>query len=278
MLFLRAGAVLFSLVWFFAGIHAAGLAANGDVDWSRWQAHDPRSDDVINHELWGLFLDRQLVTGSDGINRIAYADTGDQEKRLLDQYLEHMSTVAISTYDRNEQLAFWINLFNALTVRLALEHYPIGSMHEIVVEADGRTYKVWNAKLIEIEGIRLSLNDIEHRIVRATWRDPRINYALSHGSLGCANIRKQPYRGSMLDRQLSYAAIDFINHPRGVSISGRHLQVSSIYRWFREDFGGDDRAIIRHLAAFAKPALAYELQHFNDIDAHDYDWALNALY
>jgi hypothetical protein len=173
------------------------------------------------------------------------------------------------------QAAFWVNLYNALTVRTVLQHYPVAGIREIDISpglfADGP----WGAELVEVEGVPLSLDDIEHRILRPIWRDPRIHYAVNCAALGCPNLQREPFAAARLDAQLDAAARAFVGHPRGVAIEDDELIVSSIYRWFSEDFGADDAAVIAHLRTYAPPDLARDLAGFTRIEDYAYDWNLN---
>jgi hypothetical protein len=121
----------------------------------------------------------------------------------------------------------------------------------------------------------VALDDIEHQILRPIWRDPRLHYALNCASLGCPNLQPAPFEPDRLDRQLDAAAIEFVNHPRAVSLEDDGLIVSSIYRWFGDDFGGTDRKILAHLKAYASPDLAMKLEGFASIGDDRYDWRLN---
>jgi len=121
----------------------------------------------------------------------------------------------------------------------------------------------------------MSLDDIEHETMRPTFRDPRVHYAVNCASIGCPNIWPRAWRAATLDRALDEAAAAFVNHPRGVAVlpDGR-LRVSSIFTWFREDFGGDEAGVLAHLRRHAAPALAGRLQGAT-IAGDAYDWALN---
>jgi len=243
--------------------------------WPRWQAHDPDAEARIDHRAWAAFLERYLVQPDDGINRIAYAEVDAAGEAGLEAYIEHLAAVPISTYDRAEQMAYWINLYNALTVRIVLEHYPVESIREINISPGLFSVGPWGAELVEVEGVALSLDDIEHRILRPIWRDPRVHYAVNCAALGCPNLQPEPFRGDDLDTRLEQAAGAFVNHPRGVRIEDGRLIVSSIYHWFQDDFGADERAVIVHLRGHAAPDLAARLARFDAIDDHDYDWRLN---
>ncbi len=126
-----------------------------------------------------------------------------------------------------------------------------------------------------MEGEALTLNDIEHRILRPVWRDPRIHYAVNCASLGCPNLQPVPFAPDTLDAQLDAAARAYVNHPRGVRRQGDDLVVSSIYHWFREDFGDSEQGVISHLLRFAAPQLAARLRRHRGGLEHDYDWTLN---
>jgi hypothetical protein len=115
----------------------------------------------------------------------------------------------------------------------------------------------------------------EHRILRPIWRDPRIHYALSCAAAGCPNLQPEPFEADRIERQLNQAAIAYINDPRCIQTADDQLVVSSIYRWYQDDFGGSDRAVINHLMAYAEPGLAMSLQRFEQIAGDRFEWRLN---
>jgi hypothetical protein len=186
-----------------------------------------------------------------------------------------MAQINISNYNRDVQRAYWINLYNALTVREVLRFYPVASIRDI--SSGFFSFGPWDKELIEVEGEQLTLNDIEHRILRPIWRDARIHYALNCASLGCPNLQLQVFSADNTDAMLDKAAREFINHPRGARVIDGKLQVSSIYVWFIADFGGDDAGVIRHLQQYADSALARALKDIRRIDNDAYDWRLNSL-
>ncbi len=130
--------------------------------------------------------------------------------------------------------------------------------------------------LIEVEGEAVSLNDIEHRILRPIWRDPRVHYALNCASIGCPDLRAAAFTAENAEALLDTAARAYVNHPRGARVENDRLTVSSIYAWFREDFGGTEAGVIAHLKRYAGPELAKALETATDIGGYEYDWALNA--
>lgn len=243
--------------------------------WAQWAQQDPMSAVRVDHQLWAQFLAEYVRPGDDGLNLIAYGSVTAEHRAELAAYLAALSAVPVSTLNRPEQMAFWINLYNALTVKVVLDHYPVGSIRDIDISPGLFSNGPWQARLIAVEGEPLSLDDIEHRILRPIWRDPRIHYAVNCAAVGCPNLQAEPFEAADLDRMLDMAAIGFVNGPRGVRLGSDGLHVSSIYAWFEEDFGGDDAGVIRHLMAYATPGLAMRLQTLDGIAGHGYDWALN---
>ena len=180
----------------------------------------------------------------------------------------------IDRYNRPEQLAYWINLYNALTVDAVLRRYPVTSILDIALTPGLLNRGPWDAKLAHFAGESLSLNDIEHRIARPIWRDPRVHYALNFAAIGCPNLAVTAYTGENVERMLDAAARAYVGHPRGVTLRMGGLTLSKIYAWYAEDFGGEV-GIIDHLARYAPPDLALRLTT-TPIKAYAYDWALNA--
>jgi hypothetical protein len=251
------------------------VAAPEAEPWERWIRHDPASTAQIGHAVWGRFLADYVAIDATGLNRVAYGRVSVADRAALRGYLDLMAAAPVSTLNRPEQLAFWINLYNALTLEVVLAHYPVRSIRDIDISPGLFSHGPWRAKLLSVEGEPLSLDDIEHRILRPVWRDPRIHYAVNCASVGCPNLQREPFEPAGLDRMLDLAAIDFVNHPRGVRVGTDGFHVSSIYIWFENDFGGDEAGVIRHLMAYARPGLAMRLQKLDEIVGHDYDWALN---
>lgn len=243
--------------------------------WPRWQRCDPSSTLRVDHTPWAAFLARHVRPQPDGLNLVAYREVSAADRAALAAYLDGLARVPVSSLAPGEQMTFWINLYNALTVRVVLDHFPVRSIRDIDISPGLLADGPWGARLLEVEGEPLCLDDIEHRILRPIWGDPRIHYAVNCASLGCPNLAREPFQADRLDPQLDAAAYAFVNHPRGVRLEEGRLVVSSIYHWFKEDFGGDDRSVIRHLLAYAAPSLAMPLQKVGRIASHAYDWSLN---
>lgn len=251
------------------------LAAPKAELWPRWQAHDPASTAVVDHAIWARILAAHLRAQPDGINRLAYGQVSPIERAALAEYVAALAAAPVSRLSRPEQRALWINLYNALTVKIVLAHYPVNSIRAINISPGLFAIGPWGRKLISVEGEEISLDDIEHRILRPIWRDPRLHYAVSCASIGCPNLAAEPYTAANAERLLNQGAFAYVNHPRGVRIERRGLVVSSIYAWFKEDFGGDDSGVIAHLRQYAAPPLAGALADATRIADDAYDWALN---
>ena len=243
--------------------------------WPRWQAHDPGSGASVDHGAWQRLLDSYLAPGADGVNRFAYGRVSPADREALNAYVAHLAATRVGALKRAEQLAYWINLYNALTVRLVLDHYPVASIRDIAISPGLFAVGPWGKPLIEVEGEALTLNDIEHRILRPIWGDPRIHYGVNCASIGCPDLQARAFTAETAEALLEAAARAYVNHPRGARVEAGRLTVSSIYAWFREDFGANEAGVIAHLKPYAVPELATALEAVEAIDAYEYDWALN---
>ena len=261
---------------FFA--HVLAHAAPKAELWARWQKHDPANRQKIDHGPWNRFLKHYVVAfHPSGINRVRYQAVTPEDSKGLKSYLQGMQSVAISNYNRAEQKAYWINVYNAVTIDLIVARFPLKSIRDVNISPGLLARGPWGAKLFSVEGERLSLDDIEHRILRPIWKDNRVHYALNCASLGCPNLQPVAFTGENSETLLERGANEFINHHRGVAISKGRLQVSSIYIWFQEDFGGAADELMEHWQKYANPPLADALEKYTGGLAHDYDWRLNGF-
>jgi hypothetical protein len=227
-------------------------------------------------------LTKYVKASTDGINRVTYAqwqsNLADREK--LVSIIGAMAQQQPSAMNRNEAFAYWANLYNALTLKVIIDNYPVKSIRDIKSNGtsllDFKSYiGPWRTKLVTVEGKELALDDIENSMMRPVFKDPRVHYSINCASLGCPNLRLKPWAGATLDADLDDAARAYINHPRGVTVgAGGQAKVSSIYNWFEEDFGGSKAGVIAHLRKYASEGLSAKLNGVTSFD-HDYDWGLN---
>lgn len=240
----------------------------------RFSAHAQDTDRTVDHLAWTALLKRYVIQDDGGLNRVDYARFKREAHSDLKTYLASLESVSVSSLDRPEQFAFWVNLYNALTVDVVLERYPVESIRDI---RSGGLFSrgPWKRKLTVVEGTKLSLDDIEHEILRPIWHDPRIHYAVNCASIGCPNLARMAYAGTRLDKMLKAAARAYINSPRGVRLGKDGLVISSIYKWYGNDFGGTEESILVHLRMFADAPLSSQLAAVNSITGYEYDWRLN---
>jgi hypothetical protein len=259
---------------FVLAIAPAGAAPDAEL-WDRWLPSDPKSPITVDHYEWSRMLETYLVRGEDGVNRFDYAAVSAHDRATFLGYLDTLAQVPISECRRDEQLAYWINLYNALTVRVVLDHYPIDSILDIDISPGFFSNGPWQKKLFTVEGEAVSLDDIEHTILRPIWRDPRLHYALNCASIGCPELHAEAFTANNAERLLDESARAYINHPRGVEATPRGFKLSEIYSWYSDDFGADDEEILAHIRTFADPSLAAALDSGGEIAGYRYDWQLN---
>lgn len=133
----------------------------------------------------------------------------------------------------------------------------------------------WDLKLVKVVGVKISLNDIEHRILRPIWKDNRVHYGVNCASLGCPDLQSESFTADNMDRLLDKAAREYVNSPRGVDLAGGKLTLSSIYDWFQVDFGSSETSLLAHLEQYAAPALADKLKKYRGDISYQYSWGLN---
>lgn len=158
-----------------------------------------------------------------------------------------------------------------------LQHYPIKSILDINISPGWFSRGPWDAKLLHISGKEMSLNDIEHRILRPIFHDNRLHYALNCASLGCPNLQRQAFTADRLNRMLNAGARSYINNYRGVHFTNGNLIVSKIYIWYKTDFEGTDVGVITHLKKYARPLLVKQLNKVSKISGSEYNWQLNNM-
>jgi len=251
-----------------------GSAAHAGELAQRFAAHDARSERTIDHSAWDAML-KEYVEADGHLNRVDYAAWKRESRDTLLSYITRMEQADVASLTRAEQYAYWVNLYNAVTVALILKHYPVDSIRDIDISPGFFSNGPWGAKLVEIGGVKLSLDNIEHDILRVNWDDPRVHYAVNCASVGCPNLARDAYTGDKLDAQLDAAARAYIASPRGLRFDGGRATASKIYSWYDEDFGNSEAGVIAHMRRHAQGETAERLAGLSSIDNYEYDWGLN---
>jgi hypothetical protein len=230
----------------------------------------------VSHAAWTALLGEYVKQGRDGVNRVDYRGLKARGEARLKSYVAMLEGARPSAMSPRGRKAYWINLYNAKTLDIVLSRYPVGSIRDISLPGpDGKpTDGPWGAKQLRVEGIELSLDEIEKKILIPEFMDFRIHYALNCLSIGCPNLLPEAFVAARLESQLDAAARAFVNHPRGITIKPGRVEASSIYEWYADSLGGFD-GVIAHLRLHARPELRRRLASVRTIDAYDYDWTLN---
>ena len=233
------------------------------------------SGDPFDTTSWNRFLAHYVVTDApNGVHLVRYGAVSAEDRARLDAWIDMTAAFDPRDASREAQMAYWINLYNALTVQLILDHPSVDSIREI--SSGFLSFGPWDREVVTVAGMALTLNDIEHRILRPLFKDPRIHFAVNCASIGCPNLAAEAYSAKNLEALLDAGAGAYVNHPRGVRFEGSRLHLSSIFDWYRTDFPEGRAGLYGWLAEHAAPALAERLRAYDGGFRDTYDWALNA--
>jgi hypothetical protein len=222
----------------------------------------------FDHTLWNRLVSAYV----DSSGHVAYRQLQRHGRATLDSYLHSLATAQPEAWPQNDQLAFWINAYNAGIVAAILQGFSAESLI-----GRGKIFKLWK---FEVSGKQLSLDQIEHEILRARFQEPRIHFAIVCAAMSCPRLRREAYVGGRLEAQLDDQARTFLNDSRRNRFDPVQGQVrlSKVFEWFREDFERDG-PLLQFVAGYVEDAHVRDwLQSGASIDAGflDYDWTLNA--
>ncbi len=255
---------------------ALALSAPSKDYWGKWAVFNPTSNKQIDFSPWQQFLDKYLII-KNGQSYVNYHKVTAKDKALLKQFSNTLSQMRIEDYNRNEQMAYWINLYNLLTVEEILTHPTVKSITDIDTNWLGQS-KVWDKTIIIIDNTKITLNDIEHRVLRPIWNDPRIHAAVNCASISCPNLATFAFEGDKINHQLNEVFSAFVNSTKGVELKGNSIYLSKIFDWYGSDFG-DEKQMRQFIAFFVKSATlkAKLLNTNNSLSYQSYNWNLNQL-
>ena len=231
-----------------------------------------------DNQLYSNILKRSV---KDGL--VDYKNLVDDKQ--LDKYLQQLSETNPDNLSKNEKLAFWINAYNAFTIQIVRDNYPIESINElstggrIIGHLLGKT--VWDKVFITINNKNYSLNDIEHKILRK-MDEPRIHFAIVCASISCPELLNEAYEADKIDAQLESQAIIFLNDEsrNQFAIENRKASISEIFNWFGEDFGKDDKEILQYVSKFLPVSVRTDIKQNVkqwEVSFKDYNWNLNEI-
>ncbi len=220
---------------------------------------------VPSHQQWDKLLKKHVNTAG-MVNYKGFKN----DKAELDAYLKTLSDNAPQkSWSENDQKAFWINAYNAYTVSLILQHYPVKSIKDI----GGSIYKIntaWDIKFINIGGEKYDLNNIEHKMLRRKFEDPRIHFAIVCASMSCARLSRDAYTGDKLEAQLEAAGKDFLNDKAKNNIRVDKAELSKYFTWYQGDFTKKGS-----LRDFINKYSQTKINENTKISYLDYNWSLN---
>ncbi len=198
------------------------------------------------------------------------------------QYIEQLKKTDTTLIGPVEKLAFWINAYNAFTINIVIANYPLKSIKDLGADVViGTIFKttIWDKDLVEINGKKMSLNDIENNIIRKSG-DARVHFAMVCAAKSCPPLRNEAYEGANLNEQLDDQGQIFLSdtNKNRINFEKKELVLSKIFDWFEEDFERDSKSVIKFIARFVPKEIADKLlseEKEFDIDYLDYDWSLN---
>jgi len=247
---------------------------------------DPAKDFDHSHKKWTELLQVHVRMIRDG--KSSEVDYKNFNRPKLQEYLSELTTVTESkfqTFSREQKFAYLINGYNAFTIELILRNYPLKSIKKI----GGFLSSPWSIEFVKMRGVEVSLDTVEHKWIRkeGKFKDPRAHFALNCASIGCPALRPEAFLASKLDAQLEEATIQFLKDEQRNKWDSKkkQLEVSSIFKWFREDFSSANSSFkdlheffLRYSKLVWKEVDGISALIPNaDIDFLDYDWNLNDL-
>lgn len=216
----------------------------------------------IKHDLWNNVLSKVV---SDKGN-VDYEELVKKSSEF-NQYLELLRlNHPESNWNKNERLAYWINAYNAFTIELIINNFPVKSIMNI---KDGEM-SAWDIKFIKIEGRTYSLNDIEHNILRKKFNEPRIHFGVNCASYSCPRLLNKAFTSDNIDSQLNILTKEFVNDTKHNIITNQKIEVSQIFNWFKEDFTKTG-TLIEYLNKYSKVKISPDAE----VKFIEYNWSLN---
>ena len=241
-----------------------------------WDDREPTSIMQINHDAWQEILTTYVNDQHpSGINRFDYLSVTSADARKLKEYLASLQSMEPRQLNDQEAKAYWINMFNAVLIDRIIDTYQSGSRRGIRrLERGGLRSTGWGRPVVEVAMQEISLNDIEHGIIRPIWNDPRIHFAISASTLSGANIQKTAFNGENNEELLDKAQAEFFAHPKSVSVRGNRVVLNSVFDWYLTDFAENKRSLLDYIRENVGEETRQAIQGLSRI-SYEYNWDLN---
>lgn len=227
---------------------------------------------MLNFMPWDQLL-RQYVNDQ---GLVDYQSWKAHAVQPLKEWLKEISALNLASYsDPNQRLALWINLYNALVIEQILDRYPIDSIRPTLLGLPNwiAFFQFFQRKVYRIDNQQYCLNDIEHKILRPQFQDPRIHFALVCAAIGCPLLRNQAYQPDQVQQQLEEDARRFVNNPQKIHYEPPALYCSKILQWYQKDFLNRAGSIPQYVKTF----FLADIQFAQNLEIRylPYDWSLN---
>lgn len=220
---------------------------------------------AINHKQWSSLL-KKYVDSKGDVNYKGFI----KDSAALNKYLKLLSDHAPdSSLTKDEKFTYWINAYNAFTVKLITQNYPLKSIKDLGSTATKNS--PWDKKFFTIGGKEMTLNNIEHDILRKQFNDPRLHFAINCASFSCPKLLNSAFEANTLNKQLNARAVDFLNDTSKNIISSSNAQLSSILLWYGDDFTKTGISKIEYINKYSRNKIFPTTK----IDYLKYNWALN---
>lgn len=257
-----------------------GSVRADDTNWERWGVHDPAQAAVPDHDAMTAVLE---AFGEVNLGQftLKYDMIEGRSVKILESYIEYLEGMPISRLNRDEQLAAWLNLYNAAAIHSIVTYRKLPNRMNILRGVPGEPGKLWRKKIFKVEGYDLSLDDIEVNILARHWSGTDDKalwiYGLTYGARGSPPLPVVAFEGKTVETLLEDTARIFIKRTKNVQVNGTVAEVSTLYGWHGRHIGPTDADVINHIKLFANDKLTAKLERATSIEANRFNWRINSF-
>ncbi len=222
---------------------------------------------AIDYRNYEKFLEEYMSVSADGISYFDYKNVSAGGHQLIKNQLRLMEGIFITNYKPQIQLGYWLNLYNIIVLDEVLNNYPIDKIRDI--------RNIWSDKRVTVQSLPLSLDDIEHKIIRPTFKDYRIHSALNVASISSGRLPKKAY-GENINQELQDSMASWLKRPDIFRIEGNNIHLVQAVEWYIEDFGNKESTMLQSISLHLAPSENLKLQKISKKKViYDYNWDLN---